>query len=138
MFKVRKCLSLPCSMCARLSHSGRVHFTRVTTTYDFDDLMLNFVRTNALKRGARPLTRVCVGYSLKRSPVSLYSMLHIYSMYIKTHIPAAYITICIHNTATCAHTIYSTDCELIVSYSFRLLAALQYIGRMNEPKRESD
>lgn len=104
------------TVCASLSQCARVHFTRMTTTYDFDDLMLNFVRMNALENEkeralARSLACVCVGYSLNRSPVSVQHAACIYilnvyiSVYIKTHIPAAYITICIHNTATCAHTI---------------------------------
>lgn len=66
----------------------------------------------------RARARVCVGYSLNRSFSSLsavqqhaayyyiYSLLNVYiSVYTKTHIPAAYITIYIYvyNTATCAH-----------------------------------
>lgn len=55
-FKHRMCLSV------------YVHFMRATDTYDFDDLMLNFMRMSYRAR------RVCVGYSLNRSPVSLYSI----------------------------------------------------------------
>lgn len=69
-----------------------VHFMRVTTTYDFDDLMLKFVRMN-------PRARVCGVFIESFSSRSvqyiliLHIVLYVLYMYKKTYIPAGYICI---------------------------------------------